>query len=76
MRVLVDIPEDDVERLDELAQRNGRSRAAEMREAVRLHLRRRQDNDWIARGAGYWKDRADLGDAMDYPRAIRRDRAG
>jgi len=76
MRFLADIPDEDIEALDALARRNNRSRAAEVREAVRLYLRGRKGNDWIARGAGYWKDRADIGDGVDYQRAIRAERGG
>lgn len=74
MRALIDIPEDDLARLDALARRNGRSRAAEVREALKLHLGRRSGKDWIARGAGYWKDRDDIGDGVDYQRELRADR--
>lgn len=56
-RILIDIPDDDVRALDELAQAGGRSRAAEMRAAVALYLRRQADGNWIAQGAGYWSDR-------------------
>lgn len=75
MRTLVDIPEDDIERLDKLAADSRRSRAAEIREAVREHLARKQGTDWIRRGAGYWKDRHDIGDAVEYQRAAREDRS-
>ena len=74
MRTLIDLPDDVVVELDALAQRNGRSRAAEVREAVSAHLHDRSGNDWIRRGAGYWKDRDDIGDAVEYQRAIREDR--
>lgn len=60
MRFLVDLSDDDLAQLDALAQRNGRSRAAEVREALQAWLNTRADNDWIARGQGYWRDRADL----------------
>ena len=36
MRVLTDIPEEDIEKLDALAKRQGKSRAAEIRDAVKL----------------------------------------
>eukprot|EP01035_Chromulina_nebulosa_P000377 gene377-548_t len=65
MRTLIDLPDDDVASLDRLAQRHGRSRAAEVREAVRAHLRGSVGNDWIARGFGYWRDREDI--AMSDP---------
>jgi predicted DNA-binding protein len=74
MRTLVDIPEADIRSLDELAAKAGRSRAAEIREAVEAHLRAKTDRSWIAEGAGYWKDRDDIGDAVEYQRAIREDR--
>ena len=75
MRALIDIPEDDLAKLDALARRNNRSRAAEVREALKLHLVRRSGKDWIARGAGYWKHRDDIGDAVEYQRALREDRS-
>jgi predicted transcriptional regulator len=75
MRVLADIPDEDLERLDALAARQKRSRAAAIRDAVKLYLVQNGDNnDWIARGAGYWKGRADIGDAVEYQRAMREDR--
>ena len=74
MRTLVDIPDDMIASLDALADRNRRSRAAEMREALREHLRRRSNNDWIRRGAGYWADRDDIVDGVAYQQAMREDR--
>ncbi len=75
MRVLADIPDDDLEKLDALAAREKRSRAAAIRDAIKQYLVQRSDNnDWIQRGAGYWKDREDIGDAVEYQRAIREDR--
>jgi predicted transcriptional regulator len=74
MRTLVDIPDEDLKQLDALASREKKSRAAEIREAIREHLARKQNNDWIRRGAGYWKDRTDIGDAVEYQRAAREDR--
>lgn len=74
MRTLIDIPDDVIGELDELARRNSRSRAAEVREALASHVRDRANNDWIRRGAGFWKGRTDIGDAVEYQRAIREDR--
>ena len=74
MRTLVDSPDKDIEQLDALAASSKRSRAAEIREAVRTYLERKANNDWIRRGAGYWKDRTDIGDAVEYQRAMREDR--
>lgn len=74
MRTLVDIPDEDIEKLDALASKDNRSRAAVIREAIKLHLVHKSDQGWIARGAGYWKDRDDIGDGVDYQRALREDR--
>lgn len=73
-RILADLPDEDIEKLDALAARTKRSRAAAIRDAVRTYLAQHTDNDWIRRGAGYWKDRTDIGDAVEYQRAMREDR--
>ncbi|WP_353203506.1 ribbon-helix-helix domain-containing protein [Sphingomonas sp.] len=73
MRTLVDIPDDDILKLDALAAKSKRSRAAAIRDAVKLYLLRNSDTDWIERGYGYWADRTDIGDAVAYQRAIRED---
>ena len=75
MRILTDIPDDDIERLDALASKRKSSRAAAIREAVKLYLVNNADNqDWIRRGAGLWKHKTDIGDAVEYQRAMREDR--
>ena len=74
MRTLVDIPDEDIERLDALAAKGKRSRAAAIRVAIKLSLVRNTGNDWIERGYGYWADREDIGDGVEYQRAIREDR--
>ena len=75
MRILADIPDDDIEKLDALAAKNKRSRAAIIRDAVKLYLVQKSDNkDWIERGYGYWAGREDIGDAVEYQRAMREDR--
>ncbi len=56
-RILIDLPDEDIRALDAMAQAHGRSRAAEMREAVALYLRRQADGNWITQGSGYWADR-------------------
>ncbi len=70
-RILADLPDDDIDKLDALAERSGRSRAAEIREAVRLYLMRRSGTDWIAGGCGYWRDRDDIADGVAYQRKLR-----
>lgn len=75
MRILADIPDDDLAKLDALAAKNKRSRAAAIREAVKLYLVHNADNhDWIERGYGYWSGRVDVGDPVEYQRAMREDR--
>ncbi len=75
MRILTEIPDDDVEKLDALAARRKSSRAAAIREAVKLYLVQNADTmSWIARGAGYWKDRDDIADGVEHQRVLRADR--
>lgn len=75
MRILADIPEADLERLDALAAREKRSRAATIRDAVKLYLAQNDNsNDWITRWAGLWADRDDIPDGVEYQRAMREDR--
>lgn len=74
-RILTDIPDEDIEKLDALARRRGKSRAAEIRDAIKLHLIQNADNnDWIRRWAGLWANRDDVPDSVEYQRAIREDR--
>ncbi|MBV1688157.1 ribbon-helix-helix protein, CopG family [Novosphingobium sp. G106] len=75
MRILTDIPDEDIEKLDALAAREKRSRAATIREAVKLYLVQNSDNnDWIERWAGLWADRDDIPDGVEYQQAMREDR--
>ena len=74
MRTLIDLPEDDIRWLDTRASAENKSRAALVREAVAA-FRAEPNNDWIRRGYGYWKDRDDIGDAVEYQRAMREDRS-
>ncbi|WP_375286626.1 ribbon-helix-helix protein, CopG family [Sphingomonas sp.] len=76
MRTLVDIPEDDISWLDARARSEGKSRAAVVREAVSTFRAERSDpadTSWIDEGAGYWSDRTDIGDSVEYQHAIRHD---
>ena len=74
-RILADIPDEEIKRLDRIAAAQGKSRASVLREAVKLYLIDNQpDKSWIERGYGYWKDRTDIGDAVEYQRAMREDR--
>jgi metal-responsive CopG/Arc/MetJ family transcriptional regulator len=74
VRTLVDIPDEDIVKLDEIAARSKRSRAAAIREAVKLYLLQTSGSDWIERGYGYWVGRDDIGDGLEYQLAIRQDR--
>ncbi len=75
MRTLVDIPEEDIKKLDALASRSNRSRAAAIRDAVKLYLAQNDNSkDWIERWAGLWEDRDDIPDGVEYQRAMREDR--
>lgn len=72
MRTLIDIPDEDVAWLDELARGSGRSRAALVREAI-AHFRRDRAGDAIDRAFGVWGHRTDIGDAMAYQERLRRE---
>ncbi len=74
MRTLVNISDEDIVRLDVLAAQAKRSRAAEIREAVKADFVHKLNNDWIVRGAGCWKNRTDIDDAIEYQRTLREDR--
>lgn len=75
MRILTDIPDDDIKKLDALAARDKRSRAAAIRDAVKLYLVHNSDSrDWIERGYGFWAGRVDVGDPVEYQRSLREDR--
>lgn len=73
-RILADLPDEDIQWLDTRAAELGQSRASVLREAV-IAYRAEFSQNWIQRGAGYWKDRPDIGDALDYQRAMRDDRS-
>jgi len=69
-RILADLPDEDIRWLDQLAAEQGKSRAAVLREAVAAY-RPQAPNDWIEKGFGAWKDRDDLGDAVEWQRRER-----
>ncbi|MEY4238815.1 MAG: hypothetical protein RL339_1416 [Pseudomonadota bacterium] len=76
-RILADLPEEDIKWLDARASEQGKSRAAVLRDAVRAYKAQSRadgNKDWIARGAGLWKDRKDIADGVEYQRAMREDR--
>ena len=76
MRTLIDLPEDDIKWLDRKAAEEGKSRAALVREAVstyRAKVKPVGDKSWLDQAFGIWKDRTDIGDAVEWQR---RERAG
>lgn len=75
-RILADLPDDDIRWLDARAAELGQSRASVLREAVSSYKARSEpadDHAWIDKGFGLWKDRNDIGDAVEWQR---RERAG
>ncbi len=74
-RILADLPDEDIQKLDALALRKERSRASLVREAIHDFLARSSDDrSWIDKGFGLWADRDDIPDGLDYQRNIRQDR--
>jgi predicted transcriptional regulator len=69
-RILADLPDDDIKWLDQLAVEQGKSRAAVLREAVAAY-RPPAPHDWLEVGFGAWKDRTDIGDAVEWQRRER-----
>jgi predicted transcriptional regulator len=69
-RILADLPDDEIKRLDQLAYQQGKSRAAILREAVAAY-RPEGALDWLDAGFGAWKDRGDIGDAVEWQRRER-----
>lgn len=69
-RFLVDVPEDDLRRLDEIARREGKSRAAVIREAVASHIAQ-ASHDWLEAGFGLWAKYGFTEDGMDYQNRLR-----
>lgn len=55
-RILADLPDDAIERLDRIAREQGKSRAAVLREAVAAYNAQPLDSDmrWLDDGFGLW----------------------
>jgi len=69
-RILADLPDEDIKWLDQLAAEQGKSRASILREAVASY-RAEAPSDWLEVGFGAWKDRTDIGDAVEWQRRER-----
>lgn len=74
MRILADLPDDDIRWLDDLAAERGKSRAALLREAVTAF--RAGERDWLEQGFGLWTRYGRGADGGDYERALRAEWAG
>jgi hypothetical protein len=72
-RILADLPEDDIKWLDARAAEQGKSRASVLREAVAAYRAEApsSDKDWLDQAFGAWKDRTDIGDAVEWQRRER-----
>ncbi len=69
MRILADLPENDIKWLDERAAELGKSRAALLREAVNMF--RDAERDWLEQGSGLWTRYGRGIDGAGYEGAIR-----
>ncbi len=69
-RILADLPDDDIERLDRIAREQGKSRAAVLREAVQAY-RAESTDDWLEAGFGLWARHGISFDPHEYERKRR-----
>ena len=72
-RILADLPEEDIKWLDARAAEQGKSRASVLREAVSAYKGQSPTTgkEWLDIGFGAWKDRTDIGDAVEWQRRER-----
>jgi len=72
-RILADIPDDEIKRLDQLAQEQGKSRAAILREAVAAYRPQGSGDDmtWLDKGFGLWARHGLAEDPREYDRKRR-----
>lgn len=72
-RILADLPDDDIKWLDRLAEEQGKSRAAVLREAVSAYRAEAPTSGkaWLDQAFGIWKDRTDIGDSVEWQRRER-----
>ena len=69
-RFLVDVPADDVRQLDEIAKREGKSRAAVLREAVSNYLEV-CGKEGFEKYFGLWERHGSTVDGLEYERQLR-----
>jgi predicted transcriptional regulator len=72
-RILADLPDEDIKWLDQLAAEQGKSRASVLREAVSAYRHESPSSNkaWLDQAFGIWKDRDDIGDAVEWQRRER-----
>ena len=70
MRTIIELPNDQIEALDALCQRDGISRAEAIRRAVAAHVERERTPD-LARVFGLWRTRRV--DGVKYQQRLRRE---
>ena len=66
-RILADLPDEDIKWLDRLAEEQGKSRAAVLREAVSAY-RAEAPKDWLEAGFGLWARHGIAIDPHEYDR--------
>jgi hypothetical protein len=69
-RFLVDVPAEDVRKLDEIAKREGKSRAAVLREAVSSYLET-SGKQGFEKYFGLWERHGSTVDGLEYERHLR-----
>ncbi len=72
-RILADLPDEEIKRLDRIAQEQGKSRAAVLREAVSAYNAQpaNDDKSWIDKGFGLWARHGIAYDPHEYDRKRR-----
>ncbi len=72
-RILADLPDEDIKRLDRIAQDQGKSRAAVLREAVAAYAAQPAHSDlgWLDKGCGLWARHGVNVDPAEYERKRR-----
>jgi hypothetical protein len=72
-RILADLPEEDIKWLDARAAEQGKSRASVLRDVVSTYKAQSltTGKEWLEVGFGAWKDRTDIGDAVEWQRRER-----
>lgn len=70
MRFLADIPDDDVKWLDARARKEGKSRAAVLRDAISSYIAA-GSRDGLEKFFGLWERHGSTADGLDYERKMR-----